>query len=625
MIVRMAKIMVMGPEDLLLDTLALLQELGIMQIDEEAVAEAAGGEAPPVPRLPESGAVLQHEYFERIGRRIDELLALLPQAESSVAEEPPRIAVETLAELVAGHLATAGNRRERIDTLVAQVEELARYRSFLTVFERIAAGWNLTDEVACTGFVLPPERQLAEVQACLDTAAGGRVVLEVVPGGEGDGIGVVLAPGELADRVQDVLEKCRLHWFQAPAGLEQLTMPERLAAVDARLAENRAALAALQEEEQIFAGQWRDEYQKARQWLARRLALLKVTAAVVRTRMCFFIHGWLPVSDLELLRAALEERFSGRVVAEEVELAERDFARIPTALHNPAYFEPFELFTRLLPMPAYGSFDLTPFLGIFFPIFFGMMLGDAGYGAILLIVALYLIRRFRNRKNIRDAGKILFISALYAFLFGWLYGECFGTLGHRFLGMEPLLFDRQTALVPMLFFAVAAGIVHVLLGLVLGVAGSLRLKMRREAVFRLGNILLILCLCVLALTWFTPSLRALREPLLLTIAVSIPVLILTGGVLAPLELLKNVGNIISYTRIMAVGLTSVLLAYVANYMAGRIGSVWAGVLVSLILHLFNLALGVFAPTVHSLRLHYVEFLTKFMEPGGRKFTPLGGK
>ncbi|MHB8788880.1 MAG: V-type ATPase 116kDa subunit family protein [Desulfobulbaceae bacterium] len=619
----MVKIMVLGPQDLLLEALALLQELGIMQIDEEVLDEGAGGEVALVPQLPDSAAVLQHQYYEKLSRKIDELLAILPGTDGSEPEAALRVPVDTLAELIPGHLAAARNRREEIDSLTARVEELARYRTFLSVLDRIFAGRAPAEDVEYAGFDLPADRELAEMQACLDAAAGGRVVVEVVPTAEGKGIGVVLAPSELAGKVRTVLEECRLHWFQAPAGLEQATVPERAAAVDSRLAETRGRLAALLAEEQSFAGQWQAEYLKARQWLTRRLSLLQVTAAVVRTRMCFFIHGWLPAGDLQRLRAELEGKFNGRVVVEEMELAERDFARIPTALHNPAYFEPFELFTRLLPMPAYGSFDLTPFIGIFFPIFFGMMLGDVGYGLILMVVALVLVRRFSGRKNIRDAGKILFISALYAVLFGWLYGECLGTVGHRFLGMEPVCFDRQTSIIPMLYFAVAAGVVHVLLGLVLGVISSLRLKMRKEAVFRLLNILFILSLCGLALSWFTPSMRLLREPLLLTLVIFIPVLLFTGGVMAPLELLKNVGNIVSYARIMAVGLTSVLLAYVANYMAGRMGSVWVGILVALILHLFNLLLGVFAPTIHSLRLHYVEFLTKFMEPGGKKFTPLG--
>jgi V/A-type H+-transporting ATPase subunit I len=76
---------------------------------------------------------------------------------------------------------------------------------------------------------------------------------------------------------------------------------------------------------------------------------------------------------------------------------------------------------------------------------------------------------------------------------------------------------------------------------------------------------------------------------------------------------------------MAIGMTSVLLAFVANDMAGRMGSIWAGIVVAVLLHFFNLLLGVFAPTIHSLRLHYVEFLSKFMEPGGKEFKPLGGK
>jgi V/A-type H+-transporting ATPase subunit I len=95
----------------------------------------------------------------------------------------------------------------------------------------------------------------------------------------------------------------------------------------------------------------------------------------------------------------------------------------------------------------------------------------------------------------------------------------------------------------------------------------------------------------------------------------------TGGVLAPLEVLKSIGNIISYARIMAIGLTSVLLAYVANRLAGMTGDIILGALVAGLLHLLNIIIGIFSPTIHSLRLHYVEFFNKFIEAGGRKFEP----
>ena len=100
--------------------------------------------------------------------------------------------------------------------------------------------------------------------------------------------------------------------------------------------------------------------------------------------MCFVVSGWLPAGELERLRHRVAERFAGRVLIEEREIREEELERVPTQLKNRGYFQPFELLSRLLPLPGYRSFDLTPFIGIFFPIFFGMMLGDLGYGLLLL-------------------------------------------------------------------------------------------------------------------------------------------------------------------------------------------------------------------------------------------------
>ena len=114
----------------------------------------------------------------------------------------------------------------------------------------------------------------------------------------------------------------------------------------------------------------------------------------------------------------------------------------------------------------------------------------------------------------------------------------------------------------------------------------------------------------------------LSRPVVIVILFLTPLLFVTGGMLAPLEFLKNIGNIISYVRIMAIGLTSVLLAFVANNLGGLTGDIVTGTLVAGMIHLLNIILGVFSPTIHSLRLHYVEFFSKFMEHGGRRFEPL---
>ncbi len=109
-------------------------------------------------------------------------------------------------------------------------------------------------------------------------------------------------------------------------------------------------------------------------------------------------------------------------------MREEDLERVPVMLKNPEYFKPFELFTRVFPLPAYTSLDPTPFIGIFFPVFFGMILGDAGYGIFLLVLSLILKKRFSKIKLYRDAAQILFISSLYTILFGILYTEFFGDL-----------------------------------------------------------------------------------------------------------------------------------------------------------------------------------------------------
>lgn len=625
MIVRMSRITVMGPKDLMMDTLALIQQLGIMQIDTDFDIEPVEEEPSVQPPILDTKSILQHQYYENLRKKIDELLKYIPSAEDIPSDTASPAAVNALASVVPDHIAEIRKRFFEIDALHLEVKELMRYRTYLDAVGDIQKDSVMHNEVEWIGIQLEKNQDVTSLQRQLEIQYGGKTMIEAVTRDDGNKIAVIATEKGLYTDVLATLQEMGMNVYQLPEDMQGLVWNEQKNRVADRLAEKKEKLDLLQEQQQHFARRWLVQYKKTRNWIDSHLSLVQVTAAVVQTRMCFFIYGWLPASDFKILEQDLEKKFAGKVVVEEMELAEKDFSRVPTALHNPVYFEPFELFTRILPMPPYASFDLTPFIGIFFPIFFGMMLGDIGYGLILLVLALFLVRRFSSRKNIRDAGKILFVSSLYTIVFGLLYGELFGTLGHEFLNLKPMYIDRQTSIIPMFCFAVTVGIVHVIIGLILGVIMSLRRHMKKEAAFKLVNIFVILCLAVLIVSYFMPSIAPVQKPLLLTIGIAMPVLIIAGGLMAPLELLKNVGNIISYVRIMAIGLTSVLLAYVANYMAGRIGSVWAGIMVAVLLHLFNILLGIFAPTIHALRLHYVEFLTKFMEPGGKEFKPLRRK
>jgi len=120
---------------------------------------------------------------------------------------------------------------------------------------------------------------------------------------------------------------------------------------------------------------------------------------------------------------------------------------------------------------------------------------------------------------------------------------------------------------------------------------------------------------VLPHSFFTPAVIALL--------LAFPVLVVAEGIIAPIEFLSTLSNVLSYARIMALGTASVMMAVVANRLAGAFGSVVVGVLFGLLFHLVNFALGVFAPAIHGIRLHYVEFFGKFYSPGGQQYRPLG--
>ena len=202
-------------------------------------------------------------------------------------------------------------------------------------------------------------------------------------------------------------------------------------------------------------------------------------------------------------------------------------------------------------------------------------------------------------------------------------GELFGDLGRRWFDLRPWWVERSTAIMPTMVLAVSVGVAHVLFGLLLGVWSEWRRHRGREALLRLGLLLIVLFLALIGVGRIFPVPWLATGPLLLGVAILLPVLSAAGGLLAPLELLKTLGNIISYVRIMAIGLSSALLAVVANQLGGEVGNLLLGILIAGILHAFNLLLGVFAPTVHALRLHYVEFFSKFLDLGGRRFEPFG--
>ena len=620
MIVPMERVRVLAPLADVPALLAALQDAGVVH----PVAACAA----PLRRLPATARA------RRLERQLRGALADVEEAlgalEGRAAGLRSRSAARTPELPAAARLARRTRRLTRRliarrEELLGERELLRRYQPLLQACERLAAASApeqlrgqlvLLREDSPAGAAAAAER----LRRALTDALGPEVVLRAQRLEGGQTALLVLAPAPLAARLDALLAEARLTDVPLPTGYggsflealprlraRRLELPRELRAVDVELL--RLARARV------------PELRAARVLLHDRLEELAVLPLIGVTERAAVAEGWAPRESLPRLERTLLARLGPAAALERVAREEWHGEEIPVELRNPRLFRPFEALVRPLPLPRYGSLDPTPFVAVFFPMFFGVMLGDLAYGALLALLAAFLVRGAPEGSLRHSVGRIAGACAAFTLVFGALYGELLGDLGHRALGLEPLLFDRGEAVVPFLGLAVALGLVHLVVGLVAAAFAALRGEPRRA----LGRgvvalMLLLVAVAVLAAGGLLP--RPLLTPAVIALLVAFPVLLAVEGIVAPIELLSTLGHVLSYARIMAIGTASVMLAVVANRMVGTFGSVVVGTLFALLFHVVNFALGLFSPAVHALRLHYVELFGTFYSPGGVHYRPL---
>jgi V/A-type H+/Na+-transporting ATPase subunit I len=616
MIVPMVRVRVMGPRALLTPVLAAVQDVGVLHC------------APP----PEGGPLRGNFLAPAEARRRRQLLRLLDDAETVLAETPeaeapggppPVIECARWARLARRVRRSLARLAGRLAALQEEQALLARYQGFFATFEALLKARAPRPGFSAFHVVLRAEQ--AEVLPTLERALGDllgdacETVSRQLPGGE---IALLLlVPASRAAAVERLLADTRVQEVPVPSGYGP-TLLEAVPLMRARAAVIPGELEALRRERSELLHRHTAELLRARAAARDRLAQLDALSLTAVTHSLFVLDGWLPAGSEPRLARALDRAFGATVVLETVDRAHWEGQDAPVVLRNPRLFRPFEVLTGMLPLPRYGSIDPTPYMAVFFPMFFGLMLGDAGYGAAVALLALVLHRRSQPGSTLRAVAEVAGPCALFALTFGVLFGEYFGDLGRRWFGLQPLWLDRENAIVPFLVLTLSLGVVHVVLGLVLGVLAAAREHPRQAAGRGLSAaMILLIVVAILGAVEVLP--RSVLTPAVVALLVAFPVLIFLEGIVAAIELLSAIGHVLSYARIMALGTASVMLAIVANKLAGAVGSALVGALFALLFHLVNFGLGLFSPTIHALRLHYVEFFGTFYSPGGTRYEPLG--
>ena len=401
---------------------------------------------------------------------------------------------------------------------------------------------------------------------------------------------------------------------------------EMFALIEEQKQTNNKEVAAIDSRLASLSTTWYQELVVLRKHLEDIYAEVGAYANFGLSEYTFVIMGWIPKKRLRAIRQSLQDTFGNRVVVRELGTTEEDMKHAPVWYDNPTWIKPFEFIMGLVALPKYGEFDPSPVLAVFFPIFFGLMVGDIGYGLVILAIGLYVRHRVETNTFFGNMARVLIISSFPTIIFGYLFGELFGNFGEHMHWIEPvhllgISWNRAEAIIPMLILAIAIGVIHVYLGLAIGMRNAYIIKNRKHFAEHAGMILAISGIILLLVTAAGALPAAGTSIGAGALVIGFCLVIYGAGAFGAMEVMGTVGNILSYARLMAIGMASVILAIVANEMAGAFGIAIVGIIMAVLLHGLNIVLAMFSPSIHSIRLHLVEFFSKFYEGGGVAYKP----
>ncbi|QPM68959.1 V-type ATP synthase subunit I [Atribacter laminatus] len=368
-------------------------------------------------------------------------------------------------------------------------------------------------------------------------------------------------------------------------------------------------------------------------------------AQIFKTHDVSLITGWA----IEETIPAIEERMKS--IGKEWVISQRDpepGEDVPIALENGPWSQNFDVLTNLYGLPNYTEIDPTPFVAVFFFIFFGICLGDAIYGLIVALIGFMAPNFIQMPDSSKRFFRMLAWGGIASLIFGVITGSWMGdTFDYLppFLSFLTVLKNKLVIInplnnpLPMIIVSIVIGIFQVLIGLLVAFTKEWKRKKYQEAIFdHLSWFLFILSIAIYILTMaLLPNLKTFGLWFLIATALFLvgtqgrkkknPIMKVLSGLYSLYNITSYLGDVLSYSRLFALGLTTTIIAMLGRTIAGLFGSspfvgwiIWIIIFVGF--SVFNILMSGLGAFVHSARLNYVEFFTKFYENGGKPFQPL---
>ncbi len=505
-------------------------------------------------------------------------------------------------------------------------------------------------------------------------------VNEVYSGSTKTGTAVaVFVPADKAGEVSSVL---------AEHGFSEISVPKLEGNVDSAIAALESSIKSLEGEKvplqkklTDMRKQYEDLILATDEYLSVQTQKTEAPLRFAETANAFVIDGYVPTDQFNRLKSEIESAAGGKVDVSLIDDKEsEDLVEhgedVPSKIENPGLVKPYELITRLFAIPEYKEFDPSLLIFVFFPIMFGMILGDIGYGLMTLVVLILLKKKFRT-DGWQQLINIVMIASVWAIIFGIFFGEIFGPLGlwgrifghlseHQIemlkeaglyfgegvygslgrlgpLGVFPMDRLATNAVLMLIGVSIFIGVLHCSVGSILGIKTELNYGEKKHAYFeRLPVLLFQLFFAVFLLGLIMGQMIMVGIAGIVILAAIVMMVMGPEGPMGMAHVPFYVSNLISYLRLLAIGLASVGLAFAANQLAFyvimpmlsggahdsadfTIPAIVVGLIVLVVVHFINMLLGILSPFMHPLRLHYVEMFTKFYSAhgGGVEYSPFG--
>lgn len=365
---------------------------------------------------------------------------------------------------------------------------------------------------------------------------------------------------------------------------------------------------------------------------------LQASSRIIVTRKAFLINGWIPSELAPKAKESIESKFT---VSVEITEPDKD-EETPVLLRNKGIAEVGEPISKMYSLPSSKEIDPNPILSLFFVMFFGLMLGDGGYGLIMALGTGIILRKFRLEDDTRKFIKLIFWCGIATVFWGFMFGSWFGieALVRYRLWINPV---EQPQL--LLSWSLLFGIIHMYVAFGLKAANLIRGKQYLDALFDVGFVLIFYTGIILVLLPYAPEVNGEAVAPLVDIgqylAAGGAVLLLVtqgrksknlfgklfGGLPSLYNAISFLSDILSYSRLLALGLATGIIASIVNQLSSMFAFplVFKIIVASAILlvgHVINFAINALGAYVHSSRLQYLEFFGKFFTGGGQPFKPL---